>query len=523
MVHQRPVLPHGHGELLTRPGFAEWPELLVENHERLAVEDARLGGMPLARLRLAARREALAEAAAFTARVAVGVAETSGDTTLVALTGHQPELFHPGVWIKNFLLDALCEQTGATGMNLVVDTDTFDGVELHAPCLHPQVGRCAQRLVAGGPDRTYVGTRVPEVDVIDEFCAGGKAMVGPLPAPAIGRHFDEYCACLRSSALETKDLGELLTFARRRYESAAKTGYLELPVSRMAATGSYLRFAAQLLLDSSRFARVHNAELGEYRTRTKTRSQAQPFPDLRTDGGLVEAPFWFITDSGRQPVRVEERPGEIVVYAGAEPVTRAATDIESLANALRVAPLLAPRALTLTAYARLVLGDLFIHGVGGGRYDAVTDGVIRRYLGIEPPLFVVASMTMYLPLGAHVVTEQEVSSARHRLHRLEHNPDSMLDELDFDDAEELERAQGLARAKGVLVESIKEPGVDKKVVGSRIREINAELASLLAPVSTALHDEVAFLEAQRAASEILTDRTYPFCLWSPLEVQDKVR
>ncbi len=523
MVHPRALLPHGHGEILARPELGAWPDVMLSNHNNLTTSDVLVGGLAFAQLRAAARREALAEALAFSRRMAVGVAEPPVKAQLLALTGHQPELFHPGVWVKHFLLDRLCAQTGAVGIDLVVDTDTFEGVTLNAPCLFPRVDRCSQTLVPGGPSATFVGTAVPDSNVVDAFCAGGRAMIESLPAPAIARHFDEYCSCLRSSALETKNLGEWLTFARRRYESPAGTTYLELPVSKMATTGSYLRFAAHLMLDAAAFARAHNAELAGYRERMKVRSSAQPFPDLGSRDGAIEAPFWLITGAGREPVWVEREDDEINVYAGFERVARVAADLESLVAALRIGPLLAPRALTLTAYARVVLGDLFIHGVGGARYDAVTDGTIRRYFGLEPPPFVVASMTMYLPLGAHVVTEQEVSEARHRLHRLEHNPDTMLDQVDFDHAEERSAALQLAQEKAVAVAKIKEPGADKKALGRRIREINAALGEILEPLAVALREEVTLLEGQYAASEVLTDRTYPFCLWSPIEVQDKVR
>ena len=67
------------------------------------------------------------------------------------------------------------------------------------------------------------------------------------------------------------------------------------------------------------------------------------------------------------------------------------------------------------------------------------------------------------------------------------------------------------------------PGADKKQLGARIRENNAELSLVLEPLRQELVAELASLESQYAASEILTDRTYPFCFWSPLEVADKAR
>ena len=174
-------------------------------------------------------------------------------------------------------------------------------------------------------------------------------------------------------------------------------------------------------------------------------------------------------------------------------------------------------------FVRGFASDIFIHGVGGGRYDRVTDDVFRRYYGVEPPGYAVASITMYLPLGMHVITDEEVSSARERLNRLAHNPDSMLSEVEFDSEAERCRAIELAAEKAGLVSAIAAPDADKKALGTRIREANTELGTLLAPLRGTLEAELASLESQQAASEILTDRTYPLCFWSPLEVADKAR
>ena len=43
------------------------------------------------------------------------------------------------------------------------------------------------------------------------------------------------------------------------------------------------------------------------------------------------------------------------------------------------------RALVTTLFARLLLGDLFLHGIGGAKYDQVTDAIIERFFGLKPP------------------------------------------------------------------------------------------------------------------------------------------
>jgi hypothetical protein len=191
---------------------------------------------------------------------------------------------------------------------------------------------------------------------------------------------------------------------------------------------------------------------------------------------------------------------------------------ESLANA----PLFAPKAVALTLFARTFIGDMFIHGVGGGRYDAIADGVSRTYYGVEPLAYAVASMTMYLPLRAHAVTPQQVERARRRVDRFRHNPDSMLGEVDFDSLEERDRARGLAEEKARLIERVASPDIDKRELSAMIRKINGELRTMLGPLEARITEDLRTLEDQLAASEVLTDRTYPFCFWDPREVQDKL-
>jgi hypothetical protein len=61
------------------------------------------------------------------------------------------------------------------------------------------------------------------------------------------------------------------------------------------------------------------------------------------------------------------------------------------------------RALTTTMYARLFLADLFLHGIGGAKYDELSDEIIRRFYGYEPPRFLVLTATLLLPLPVHPV------------------------------------------------------------------------------------------------------------------------
>jgi hypothetical protein len=110
---------------------------------------------------------------------------------------------------------------------------------------------------------------------------------------------------------------------------------------------------------------------------------------------------------------------------------------------------------------------------------------------------------------------------RERLNRLVHNPDAVLSDVEFTADAERTRAMSLAAEKAEHVSAMAALGADKKALGLRIREINEELGVMVEPLRVALAAQLASLESQQEASEILTDRTYPFCFWSPLEVAGK--
>ncbi|NTU71660.1 MAG: hypothetical protein HGB10_07580 [Coriobacteriia bacterium] len=525
MVHVRPALPAGHGEILTRPEFSSWPVLLEANRAASANWSFEVAGVAVDDVRRVARAEALEAAAAFSGRLGVSVAAPGAPDGPIVATGHQPEFYHPGVWVKDFLLQRLADETGATALDVVVDTDGFDSVTVTSPCVSPGMSRCVQYLAVGTEDGCYAGAAVPSEHDLDDFCRSAQDMLDTLSAPAIGTHFRAFCANLKSAAGDAANLAELVTIARRRFEASAGTGYLELPITELVKSKGWSHYVVDLALSAHRFAEAYNAELAEYRLVNKVRSAAQPFPDLKIADNVVELPLWRIVDGRRSGVRVRVSDDGVTILSsdGCVVVELPATGPDAVSALLASGEVLAPKALSLTLFLRMFVTDFMIHGVGGGRYDQVTDGVCRRYYGVEPPAFVVASATMYLPLGAHLVTDEEVALAKDRLNRLEHNPDALLGEVEFDSPEEHDRAVALAAEKASLVRAIASPDADKKALGMRIRDVNTELAALLAALKVELTAELDSLLEQQRASEVLTDRTYPFCFWSPQEVADKVR
>ncbi|MDA3937335.1 MAG: hypothetical protein PF636_10890 [Actinomycetota bacterium] len=509
--------------MLTRPPYDEWADITDANARLSETWDFAVAGVSAAEFRTTARLEAAEAASVFSSRLRVPVRSLPSEVDRVVVTGHQPELYHPGVWVKDFLLQRVADKSSAVAIDLVVDTDSFVDVSLRVPSLEPVVTAVSHSLAIGESGRCFATTSVPDDAALSEFCDRGASTLSALPATAPGRHFAQFCTHLHGAAADAHNLAELVTFARRRFEASAGSDYLELPVSVLSRLSAFARYSFDIMRSAERFARSYNNELSSYRAIHKTRSAAQPFPDLGVTDAGFEIPFWYVGEASRRPLFVVPLADGLELLAEDERLVVLPNDPEVAISLLLDLPgIVAPKAIALTLYSRMFLADMFIHGVGGGRYDRIADGVIRRFYAQEPPVFTVASMTMYLPLGAAMVGDEDVTRAEQKLHRFEHNPDEALDGIECESLIEREAVGSLSREKTTLVARIAQPDADRKTLGIRIREINRQLRELLAPVAEELRADLEKLKSERDATEILTDRTYPFCLWDPSEIRDKV-
>ena len=264
----------------------------------------------------------------------------------------------------------------STAVNLTVDNDEARG----------QVLRYPTRLSAGGDEMDEA--RVAEVAFAPD--AGGAALeeqpsevlrpelvpeirrFAPSPVVEAGaRYLFELIPRLHDDA----SLAEALAAARHALEAYVDLANLELPVSRLADTEAFRLFAAEVLRRREELWAAYNASLAEYRRAYRERSPAQPVPDLARDGPRLELPLWvWRAGQPRRHLWAELlTDGGLALFANSEPVGRvAAADLATAdATAARLAALrqegwkVRPRALTMTLFVRLAVGDAFIHGLGG--------------------------------------------------------------------------------------------------------------------------------------------------------------
>jgi hypothetical protein len=377
--------PAQDGQTLLWPAGNELLRETAQNAARLASADSvRVQGMPVSQLRRNIRQW-------------LGHAD---DRPMVA-TGHQTELYHPGVWVKDAAINAIADRCGGAAYHFAVDTDQPKHLSLRWP-----------------------GVSLPVTDDPALQTADWSGLLAP-PTPAylqeISRAYDGASSqwnfqpllqpvldSLRRSCLEEVTLSAAITNAQHQLDWSLGLKHHAMLVSPMLASQTYLVFVHHILSRAAEFAADYNAALAEYRRETGITSQTRPMPDLQVTADAVEVPFWLDDlasgTRGRAQVR-RSNDSCVLATGGSEIVLRSDAEGESAAdqlgqwlkqNRLR----LSPRALTLTTFLRLLVVDQFIHGIGGARYDQVTDRVLASHFGIDPPRFAVATGTLFFPGAA---------------------------------------------------------------------------------------------------------------------------
>jgi len=499
------AIPERSGEALIVPSLDRVPALLAESHAMMRWDGADVLGVPLGEFRRRTRTRALALAGEYTGAAA------PADTRPLVVMGHQPVLFHPGVWFKYLLLTRITSATSAAGLHLIVDTDATGPIGADVPDERDQLVRARETLIDLEVDVPLEAAPVPEPAAWTAFVERMQAHLATVRLPALAARFGAW-ADGAGEARGAASLGTWLARLRRRYEAqAGAPGYLELPMSWLADTPEFRAFALHLLRAPNELARVYNGQLEAYRAAHRLRSSANPFPNLTTGGDRVEAPFWVVHGGRRRELSVARADGRLVLTVGAEPIATIPADASGVDALAERGIALRPKAIVLTMFARLCLGDLFVHGVGGGRYDRVTDAIAGELFGCRPAPYLVATATLHLPLAAAAAGGERRAMER-RLMDLRHNPDRYLPAASDAQRSLVDEKWELIRA----VEAMR-PGPERRAATRRIRAINASLAADLAA-------EVADVEAHLAGLGVsdgegaAESRDYPYCLFDPAEV-----
>lgn len=486
--------PH-HGDVLVAPPAGVWADALRENQQLFADAPTRLLGRPLRHWRRQTRLALLAD-----------------DSGPVIVTGHQPGFIHPGVWAKHVVASRFARAVAGTAFNLVVDSDTVKEksllvsverrgrIQLHSiPVLTGDVGGPYEQLAPktmehlkelGRAVRDAMGTRYEASSMpafLDALAAAGNA----------------------------RDWAEQMIAARRAVEAQFDVRVSERRVSTIGCAAVLV----DMLLNADRFAASYNSALARYRAEQRVRGAARPIPDLICDAARCEVPFWAYRVAGpRRRLFVGRDARALRLWADDIELPPLPRDDQALMDTLGGEPRmgewrLRPRALALTLWARLMLADLFVHGIGGAKYDRVTDTILERYYGLRAPHMACVSATLWLFPDRPASAMEDFRRLQRTLRDLVYNPQRSL----FDDP----RAADLIRRRAAHVELAERlrgqsrgDRAARRDAFDAIRRMNQQLGKLASQQLRAAQE--AFNAAQQNVREdrAAHGREYFFALYS---------
>jgi hypothetical protein len=521
--YRRYRAPQADGQTLVEPPRSSLAAVVERNREHAAQLTYDFQGRSLAELAAGARRSLLERAVAYTSQYRDAAARKVDAAAPFVLSGHQPQLFHAGVWYKNFVLGNLAREVGGVGIHLLIDSDLCRTASIRVPAGSSSQDGSAICAI----EEPYIETvpfDVPSAEVpfeeravLDEgtFATFADRTIAALKPLVRDSMIEDFWSRVRESAGDERNLGLRIARGRHRLEGEWGNDTLELPQSAVCQLPEFMWFIAHLLANLPRFWAAHNDALADYRRAHQLRNRAQPVPDLAENDGWLEAPFWMWTadDPRRRPVFAQQRGEALILTDRAQHTIAlsltadgtAATAAEQLAELASRGVKIRTRALATTLFARLITSDLFIHGIGGAKYDQVTDQIAERFFGFALPVFATASATLRLPIEHSPCEALRPSEVRQRLRELQYHPERFV-------SPDGEAATRLIAEKRRSLQAPKSPATARER-HLAIAAANAGLQPYVEPLRREIESRRDAAEKRTRANAILESREYAFCLF----------
>ncbi len=279
-------------------------------------------------------------------------------------TGHQSAFFHGGILAKFMAASELASSLGgaAQWVHFMSDADLVDPFSLELPCRTEGAPGFSRERVGLAPRARDAEERTPScarparrvLAAVDASGLGAR-----LPSPHASAALTRALDCLARA----DDSTDAATQGARAIERAMSP-WVSAPVARLGTGRLMASPLGEFVLDAILRS---PAECAASFNRSLMRAPGAAKP-LVVDEDHSEVPLWGIDEAGR---RVRLRADE-------------ARSLRTTGRAML------PRASLASGLMRLHT-DLFLHGVGGARYELAGDSWWLEFLGIPLPPFGVVS------------------------------------------------------------------------------------------------------------------------------------
>ena len=525
------TIPKNNREIFIKPTYDDIPGLIDLNKERFKSYDFNINGIPFSGFREQVRSETLKKAGEYTegikslcSKLNIAGAENlpcisdvykSGRDIIE--TGHSPILAHPGVLIKHCLVNSISKKVNGIGINMVVDNDACHNDYLNIPDING-LDSSVERIefLSSLYNLAFEEIRYTDSTQLPFF---KECVLKALHNPDMKKSFEDFINLVIKLSGETLQFTDLFTCARYAYLLRFGIGNLECPVSLISETESFLNFFLHITANARSFVDIYNAKLREYRRLKKISSKANPLPDLMKKGYVVELPFWIWREGeSRESLFASVADSKrISIICGEKIVTpfdlgengNLSENLRRLKDLINTGIKFRPKAIVNTMYSRMFFSDLFIHGIGGAKYDLVTDEIIREFFGVEPPAYATVSATLQLPYKPFNVSNDDVVGLKHLIKDMGYNPDKYVSREIMEDT----GTKSMVNEKKDLIVKEAHDSEKRHRVFDRLKEINALMKENISPLIKKKEKELEDLEKKIRYNSIVTNREYPFCIY----------
>jgi len=528
------TIPKNNREIFIKPAYEDIPGLIDLNKERFRSYGFDINGIPFSEFRERVRSETLKKAGEYTEGIKsfcsrLNIAGTENlpciDDTYksgrnIIATGHSPILAHPGVMIKHGLVNSIAKKVKAIGINIVVDNDACHDDCLNIPDINGPDSSVERVEFLPSPYNLY-NLAFEDIRYTDstQLTAFKESVLKVLHSPDMKKTFEDFMNPVISLSKETLGFTDLFTCARHAFLLKFGIGNLEVPVSLISETEPFLNFFLCITANARSFVNIYNAKLAEYRRLKKISSRANPLPDLMEKGYVVELPFWIwsegesrkslyasVADNSRISVICEDK---IIEHFDFGENSSSSENLNRLGDLISKGIKIRPKAIVNTMYSRMFLSDLFIHGIGGAKYDLVTDEIIREFFGVEPPAYATVSATLHLPYKPFNVSNDDVTALKHVIKDMGYNPDKYASGEIMEDA----GMKSMVSEKKELIAGEAHNSEEKHRAFERLKELNDLMKEEIRPLVEEKENELEDLEKRLKYNSIVTNREYPFCIY----------
>jgi len=275
---------------------------------------------------------------------------------------HQPYFFNPGISLKFLFLEKL-----SRGKKEIIFLDTD---KLAIKVKVPSSDGVIKEVEFIKSNQVLSHYRAPGKDFFYQFFSALENELKKASFKGSQEVLSSYFVFkeIVLKNIQQKYLKEILAESFLQFYHIERDYYF---LSDLLKTKEYKEFFLEIYSQSNAFREIFNSLLDEYRNEFRFRYKNFPFPKLEEG----ELPFWLV--KGGKTERLFKRDLDEKIFDEA---------------------LIFPRAVTLTIFLRLYRLDLFIHGVGGGNYEWIQDGIIERFFKHKPSPYAVISGTFLLDI-----------------------------------------------------------------------------------------------------------------------------